>query len=85
MFYKLFKCESFARALITQSNKRKEVLKFRGQYPGSMLYQMIVTLQKYLPINKKMWRLLDGPDFINLKTVLGNIMQALIIGMTKYK
>ena len=54
-----------------------EVTKVRGEghYPGKTLYQMVVAIQKYLHINRLMWRLIDGPEFIDLKTVLDNIMQ----------
>ena len=57
-----------------------------GPYPGKMLYQMIVAIQKYLNINKINWKLVDGNDFHDLHVVLDNVMQertALNIGVTK--
>ena len=42
-----------------------EVTKKRGTgpYRGATLYQMIVAIQKYLFLNKKKWKLIDGEDF----------------------
>ena len=54
-----------------------EVTKKRGegQYPGATLYQMIVAIQKYLFINKLEWKLVEGDDFEEMRTVLDNVMQ----------
>ena len=53
-----------------------EVMKVKGEgpYPGKTLYQMILALQKYLNINKVMWYLVDDPNFIDLHTLLDNVM-----------
>ena len=45
-----------------------------GEYPGKTLYEMIIAIQKYLTENQINWKLIDGPEFINVKTVLDNIM-----------
>ena len=65
-----------------------EVTKVKGEgpYPGKTLYQMIVAIQKYLQVNKLNWRLVDGPEFIDLHTVLDNVMQehtAMNVGVVK--
>ena len=46
-----------------------------GDYPAKTLYQMVVSLQKYLSVNKINWKLVEGPDFEELHTVLDNIMR----------
>ena len=65
-----------------------EVTKKRGSgpYPGATLYQMIVAIQKYLVINKLKWKLIEGEEFDDMRTVLDNIMQectAANIGVVK--
>ena len=45
-----------------------------GPYPGKTLYQMIVTIQKYLVVNKLKWKLVEGDEFEELRNVLDNIM-----------
>ena len=65
-----------------------EVTKVKGEgpYPGKTLYQMIVAIQKYLNINKLNWKLVDGNEFPDLRTVLDNVMQehtAMNIGVSK--
>ena len=54
-----------------------EVTKRKGDglYPGKTLYQMIVAIQKYLWINKLKWKLVEGAEFDDLKTVLDNVMK----------
>ena len=54
-----------------------EVTKKRGEgfYPGAMLYQMVVAIQKYLFVKKLKWKLVEGDDFDEMRTVLDNIMQ----------
>ena len=49
--------------------------KGEGEYPGKTLYEMIVSIQKYLNVNKVNWKLVDGPDFIELRTVIDNVMK----------
>ena len=46
-----------------------------GPFPGATLYQMIVAIQKYLNVNKIKWKLIDGDDFEDTRTVLDNVMQ----------
>ena len=46
-----------------------------GPYPGATLYQMIVSIQKYLHVNMKKWKLIDGEDFEEMLTVLDNVMR----------
>ena len=65
-----------------------EVTKIKGEgpYPGRTLYEMIVAIQKYLKVNKIFWQLVDGYEFIDLHTVLDNIMQertAMNVGVLK--
>ena len=43
-----------------------------GPFPGKTLYQMIVAIQKHLWVNKI--NLVEGRDFLELKTVLDNVM-----------
>ena len=54
-----------------------EVTKKRGTgpYPGATLYQMIVAIQKYLVLNKKKWKLIEGEEFDDMRIVLDNVMQ----------
>ena len=54
-----------------------EVTKSKGEgaYPGKMLYEMVVSIQKYLNVNKINWKLVDGPDFGTLRPVLDNVMK----------
>ena len=52
-----------------------EVRKRSGEhFPGKTLYQIIVGIQSYLNNNKIPWKLIDGPEFIEVRTVLDNIM-----------
>ena len=46
-----------------------------GDYPGKTLYEMIIVIQKYLNENQIGWKLIDGADFVNVKTVLDNTMK----------
>ena len=51
-----------------------EATKSRGEgpYPGATLYQMIVAIQKYLFVNKLKWKLIEGEEFDEMRTVLDN-------------
>ena len=65
-----------------------EVTKSKGEglYPGRTLYQMCVAIQKYLNVNKIAWKIIEGPEFEELKMVLDNVMKertALNLGVTK--
>ena len=52
-----------------------EVTKRNGEaYPGKTLYQLVIALQSYLNANKIPWKLIDGPDFLDVRTVLDNVM-----------
>ena len=53
-----------------------EIMKNQGTGPfsGATLYQMIVTVQKYLFINKIKWKLIESEDFQGMRTVLDNVM-----------
>ena len=46
-----------------------------GEYPGKTLYKMIIAIQKYLNENEIPWKLVEGKEFINVKTVLDNTMK----------
>ena len=54
-----------------------KVTKVRGNgpYPGTTLYQMIVSIQKNLSVNKIYWQLIEGKEFKELKVVLDNVMK----------
>ena len=64
-----------------------EVTKKDGtDYPGKTLYELIVSIQKYLNQKNIPWKLIDDPSFLDVKTVLDNVMKerALAnIGMVK--
>ena len=64
-----------------------EVTKIKGgNYPGSMLYQMCTSIQKYLNVNKIPWKVVKGEDFHEIKVVLDNVMKERAvenIGMVK--
>ena len=53
-----------------------EVVKKNDElYPGPTLYQMCVAIQKYLNYNKLQWKIVEGPEFYDLKMVLDNVMK----------
>ena len=54
-----------------------EVTKAKGQgmYPPKTLFQLIVAIQKHLNVNKILLKLIDGPQFDSMKTVLDNVMK----------
>ena len=53
-----------------------EVKKGNGEeYPGKTLYQLTVSIQRYLNENNLHRKLVDGPDFKNFMVVLDNIMK----------
>ena len=64
-----------------------EVTKVNGDdYPGTTLYQLTVSIQKFLNENDINWKLVDGPQFKQFRVVLDNIMKERAlqnIGMVK--
>ena len=55
-------------------------------YPGATLYQLVIALQRFLTENGINWKLIDGPEFKQVKIVLDNVMQECAnanIGMIK--
>ena len=54
-----------------------EVTKVRDvkDYPGKTLYEMLMSIQKFLHLNRLMSKILDKPEFVDLKVVLDNIMK----------
>ena len=53
-----------------------EVVKVKdgSDYPGRTLYQLCVSIQKYLFVNGIKWKLIEG-DFDKLRNVLDNVMK----------
>ena len=66
-----------------------EVKKVNGdEYPGKTLYQLVVAIQHYLNEHEFECKLIDGPDFKNLRVVLDNLMKEHAlqnIGTTKWQ
>ena len=55
-------------------------------YPGSTLYQLVVSIQKFLHVNKIPWKIIEGSEFCDVKTVLDNVMKertAMNLGVNK--
>ena len=53
-----------------------EVHKVDGtEYPGKTLYHLIVSLQKHLMARGKMWKLVEGEEFKQIRIVLNNLMK----------
>ena len=44
-----------------------------SDYPRPTLYQLCTAIQSYLNENGKCWKLIDGPEFKDLKVVLDNL------------
>ena len=61
-------CYSLCRFLPEVTKQKGE-----GLYPGKTLYQMLVAIQKYLNVNKIQWKIVEGADFLDARTVLDNI------------
>ena len=70
----LLQKDSFAHALCVFL---AEVKKQKGgsEYPGKTLYEMVTSIQKYLHQNNIFWKLIDGPEFIDVCTILDNLMK----------
>ena len=49
--------------------------KGEGLYTGHTLYQLVVSIQKYLNLNRIPWKIIKGPEFTDLRTVLDNVMK----------
>ena len=47
----------------------------RADYPGKPLYELVVSIQKFLHNNGKVWKIIDDPHFSQLRTVLDNVMK----------
>ena len=66
-----------------------EVTKVSGEvYPGTTLYQLSVSIQRFLNERGLASKLVDGPDFKQFHTVLDNVMKERAkanIGMVKRK
>ena len=64
-----------------------EVCKVNGDdYPGKMLYQLTVSIERFLTEKGLNWKLVDGPDFKQYHIVLDNLMKERAlqnIGMVK--
>ena len=59
-----------------------------SDYPGAMLYQLCVSIQKLLSLKGKNWKLVEDGQFLQLRTVLDNLMKERAqcqIGMVKRK
>ena len=53
-----------------------EITKVSGEaYRGKTLYQIVVSIQKYLESNKVYWRLIEDREFRDVRTVLDNVMK----------
>ena len=50
-------------------------LKSGDDYPGKTLYEMVVAIQKFVNMKGKNWKLVDDPDFRELRNVLDNVMK----------
>ena len=46
-----------------------------SDYLGKTLYEMIVSIQKYLHQHDKPWKIIEDPEFLDVKTVLDNTMK----------
>ena len=46
-----------------------------SDYPGRTLYEIVVSIQKHLQHNGLNWKLVEGNDFQELRTVLDNVMK----------
>ena len=82
--YSIYTCDLNNLATLTKGNLSHalcrfipEVTKKRGQgpYPGKTMYQMVIAIQKYLLVNRIKWDLVEGTNFLDVKTVLDNVMR----------
>ena len=63
-------CYSLCR-FILEVTKVKE----GSDYPGKTLYEIIVSIQKFLNQGDLTWKLIDDPKFLDVKTILENVMK----------
>ena len=57
-----------------------------SDYPGKTLYEMVISIQKYLHQNSIFWKIIDDPEFRDVCTVLDNVMKERVernIGMVR--
>ena len=53
-----------------------EVTKINGEdYQGKTLYEMITSTQKYLHESHVYWKILEDPEFLEVRNVLDNVMK----------
>ena len=45
------------------------------EYPGKTLYELVIAIQWHLNENSVNWKLIDDPDFCNVKVVLDNVLK----------
>ena len=50
-------------------------MKQNNLYPATSLYQLVVVIQKYLNFHKVHWKLVEGAQFGDVKTVLDNVIK----------
>ena len=46
-----------------------------SDYPGKTLYQLCIAIQKHLNMNGVYWKIVEGDEFVQLRTVLDNVMK----------
>ena len=46
-----------------------------SDYPGKMLYHLVISIQKFLNEKGKHWKLVEGQEFLDVKNVLDNLMK----------
>ena len=75
-------CAAVRVRVIPEVTKRQS----NDLYPGATLYQLCVSIQKHLNVNRIPWKIVEGYEFIDVKTVLDNVMKertAMNIGVGK--
>ena len=50
-------------------------VKDRSDCPGKTLYEMVISLQKFVNQNGLGWELIEGEDFVEVKNILDNVMK----------
>ena len=69
----LLECDSFEFSMCTFL---AEVRKLDGtEYPGKTLYHLVVSIQKHINSKGKNWKLVEGSQFSQIRTVLNNLMK----------